>query len=380
MKIAIRNVSLGMDRFSGLYLWAAFIIIFGVLRPSLFLTSATVHSVASQQAVAAMLALAILMPLASGAYDLSIGANINLAAVLVSIMQVSWHVNMVLAIVLTVLVGVVIGLINGFIVVKLHVSSFIATLGMATVIAAVQTIVTNNLEPNPVISKTWSNLTQYTVGGFQIIFVYLIVLALIMWWVLDHMPIGRFTYAVGSNAEAARLSGVRVGKYAWISLVVSGGLCSFAGVCYASFSGPSLTFGEALLLPAYAAAFLGCTQIKPGRFNVWGTMIAVYVLATGVIGIEYLTNVQWLNDMFNGVALILAVSFAVWRQRSDARHTAARDDAGSMPLSEEEELSMPGAPPIGTGDVPGSSSAAGGDMDRPSPAPGHDIAPAARRT
>jgi ribose transport system permease protein len=378
MKIASRNVSLGMDRFSGLYIWAVFIILFGVLKPSLFLTVSTVHSVASEQAVAAMLALAILMPLASGAYDLSIGSNVNLAAVLVSVMQVSWHVGMALSIVLTVLVGIVIGLINGFIVVKLHISSFIATLGMATVIAAVQIIVTNNLEPNPVISKTWSNLTQFTVGGFQIIFVYLIVLALIMWWVLDHMPIGRFTYAVGSNAEAARLSGVRVGKYTWISLVVSGGLCSFAGVCYASFSGPSLTFGESLLLPAYAAAFLGCTQIKPGRFNVWGSMIAVYVLATGVVGIEYLTSVQWLNDMFNGVALILAVSFAVWRQRSDARHTAAGDDAGSIgiPLSEEGELSTPGAGPTGTGDVSGDA----GDVDQPPLPPGHGVAPSAPRT
>lgn len=322
-----KKINFGIDRFSGLYIWALFIVVFGLLKPAVFLTSDTLHSVASQQAVAAILALAILMPLASGAYDLSIGANINLAAVLVSVMQVRWHMGMAESIVLTILAGVAIGLVNGLIVVCFHVSSFIATLGMATVITAVQTIVTSNLEPQPVISNTWSDLTQYNVFGFQIVFLYLIVLALVMWWILDHMPIGRFVYAVGSNPEAARLSGVRIGKYQWISLTVSGGLCGFAGVCYASLNGPSLTFGPGLLLPAYAAAFLGSTQIKPGRFNVWGSMIAVYVLATGVVGIQYLTSVQWLNDMFNGVALILAVSFAVWRQRANSRKAAPREEA-----------------------------------------------------
>jgi ribose transport system permease protein len=330
-----RRLNFGFDRFSGLYIWATFIIVFSFLKPSVFPTSDTLHSVASQQAVSAILALAILMPLASGAYDLSIGANINLAAVLVSVMQVRWHMGMAEAIILTVLAGIAIGLVNGFIVVRLHVSSFIATLGMATVITAVQTIVTNNLEPTPVISTTWNNLTQHTVFGFQIVFVYLIVLALVMWWVLDHMPVGRFIYAVGSNPEAARLSGVRVGRYQWISLTVSGGLCGFAGVCYASLNGPSLTFGPGLLLPAYAAAFLGSTQLKPGRFNVWGSMIAVYVLATGVVGIQYLTSVQWLNDMFNGIALILAVSFAVWRQRANARRGAPQEDVAAMATNED---------------------------------------------
>ena len=325
-----KTLNFGFDRFSGLYIWAMFIVVFGILSPSVFLTGDTLHSVASQQAIAAILALAILMPLASGAYDLSIGANINLAAVLVSVMQVRWHMGMAESIVFTIIAGVIIGLVNGLIVVKLHVSSFIATLGMATVLVAVQTIVTDNLEPMPVISETWSNLTQYTVFGFQIVFVYLIVLALIMWWVLDHMPVGRFIYAVGSNPEAARLSGVRVGRYQWISLTVSGGLCGFAGVCYASLNGPSLTFGPSLLLPAYAAAFLGSTQFRPGRFNVWGSMVAVYVLATGVVGIQYQTSVQWLNDMFNGVALILAVSFAVWRQRAAARRGAPQDDVAPV--------------------------------------------------
>jgi ribose transport system permease protein len=95
---------------------------------------------------------------------------------------------------------------------------------------------------------------------------------------------------------------------------LSGGISGVAGVLYSSQNGPSLTFGSALLLPAFAAAFLGSTQLFPGRFNVWGLFIAVFVLATGVQGLQFVTGVQWLSDMFNGIALLAAVGFAASRQ------------------------------------------------------------------
>ena len=310
------RVSFGFDRFSGFYLWALFIVVFGIWTPSLFLTGDTVRSVASDQAVVAMLGIALLIPLAAGAYDLSIGANINLAAVFVAILQTNDGWSMWPSIAVAVGVGALIGIVNGFIVVVLKVSSFIATLGMATVIGAFMTIVTKQSQPLPPTAPSWVSLTQHKVFGFQIVVLYLVVLALIVWWALEHTPAGRYVYAVGGNPEAARLSGVQVGKWTWLCLIASGVISAIAGVLYSSLSGPSLTFGGALLLPAFAAAFLGSTQLKPGRFNVWGTLIAVYVLATGVKGLQFVTSAQWLNDMFNGVALITAVAFAVWRQRS----------------------------------------------------------------
>src|SRR6202041_3965419 len=117
----------------------------------------------------------------------------------------------------------------------------------------------------------------------------------------------------------------------WVPLIISATLSGVAGVLYCSLSGPSLTFGSALLLPAYAAAFLGSTQLRPGRFNVWGTVLAVFVLATGVYGVQLITSAQWLNDMFNGVALIVAVSFAVWRQRRARAEPAPAQPAESAP-------------------------------------------------
>jgi ribose transport system permease protein len=100
-----------------------------------------------------------------------------------------------------------------------------------------------------------------------------------------------------------------------VALVLAGGLAGLAGVLFTSLAGPSLSFGSTLLLPAFAAAFLGSTQIQVARFNVWGTLIAIYALATGVEGFQLVSGEQWLSDMFNGVAVIGAVALAVNRQR-----------------------------------------------------------------
>jgi ribose transport system permease protein len=312
-------LNFGVDRLSGLYLGVLFIVTFGILKPHLFLTGATMHTIASQQAITAILGFAVVIPLAAGVFDLSIGAVMNLAAVVAVQLQANpanpHGVGMWVAIAAALGLGVLFGAVNGFLVVRLKVSSFIATLGSATVIAAIQEIITNQSTPIPPLSSAWRELTQRQVFGFQIVVIYVLVLAVILWWVLEKSPAGRFIYATGGNPEAARLTGVRVDRWVWLSFVASGTLSAVAGVLYASLVGATLNFGGALLLPAYAAAFLGSTQIKPGRFNVWGTLIAVYVLAIGVHGIQLMTTVTWLNDMFNGIALITAVAFAVWRQQ-----------------------------------------------------------------
>lgn len=339
-----RHLGFGFDRFSGLYLWAIFIVVFGLWKPDLFLSWDNVHSIASSQAIIAMLGIAVLVPLAAGVFDLSIGATANMTAVIVAQQQTQQHWGITGSIAVAVLIGAVIGAVNGFLVVVLKISSFIATLATTTIIGAFLAIYSHQTQPLPPTSTTWLNLTQKPVFGFQIIVLYLIVLALIFWWIMEHTPAGRFIYAVGGNPEAARLSGVRVGKWVWLSFLTSGIVSGIAGVFYSSLTGPSLTFGGSLLLPAYAAAFLGSTQIKPGRFNVWGSVLAVYVLATGVNGLTYVTSVQWLSDMFNGVALVAAVAFAVWRQGKAA--TRRRQGTETTVLETPEEAD---APAVGVG-------------------------------
>jgi ribose transport system permease protein len=340
----------GLERLSGLYLWALFIVVFGIWTPHLFLTMATVHQLASQQSLNGLVALAALMPLACGAYDLSIGANVNLSAVLVAVLQTQHNWSMTAAIVVAVVTGLIIGVVNALIVVGLQVNSFIGTLGSATIIGAVQTIVTGGNSPVPPISSAWNDLTQYQIFGFQVVFLYLIVIGVIIWWFLARTPAGRYIYATGSNPDAARLSGVSIGSWTSLTLILSGLLCGITGVLYASLIGPSVSFGDALLLPAFAAAFLGATQFQPGKFNVPGSLLAIFVLATGVLGLQLITSVQWLNDMFNGVALVGAVGFAGWRQRArrraapvDASDASDASDVAAVP-PDDPALPSPGGP------------------------------------
>jgi ribose transport system permease protein len=313
--VAASLFSASLERFSGIYLWLIFVVAFTFLDPGEFLTSSTLHSVASTQAVQAILALAILIPLVAGQFDLSAGATANLTGIVAIVAQNMWHWPLVAAVAFALTLGLVIGFVNGFVVVRLAVNSFIATLGMGSILAAFLVIATSAQQPQPVTSAAWNNLAQFSIGGFPVVVFEMLAIAVVVWWVLDWTPIGRRIYATGGNSEAARLSGIRTNRVAWATLTVSGGIAGVGGILFSSLYGPSLSFGPTLLLPAFAAAFLGSTQLQPGRFNVWGTLIAIYVLATGVQGFQLLSGQQWLGDMFNGVALIVAVALAVTKER-----------------------------------------------------------------
>jgi ribose transport system permease protein len=314
----MKGFSASLERFSGVYLWVLFIAVFGLWSPHVFFTIATAHLVASEQAVAGIIGLAVLIAMVCGEFDLSVGATANLAGITCVVAQVNWHWAAGPSIILAIVVGLAVGVANGIIVVRLGVSSFIATLGMGSIVDAFLTIVSKSQQPPAVFSSFFNGLTQHTVLGFQIIIIYLLVIAFIAWWVLAHTPVGRHMYATGGNREAARLSGIRVSRWSFLSLAGSGCLSAIGGVLYVSLTGPSLDFGTSLLLPAFAAVFLGSTQLLPGRFNVWGTLLAIYVLATGAEGLELVSGAQWISDMFNGVAVIAAVALAVSRQRRSA--------------------------------------------------------------
>ncbi len=335
--------SMTFDRFAGIYLWLTFVVVFGVWKPGLFLTMPTLHSVSSANAPTALLGLAVLVPLCAGAYDLSAGATMNFATVVAVLLQTDGHMSMVPAIVCSVGIGVLIGAINGLVVVRFKVNSFIATLGMSSVVLAFQVMIVGGTQPVPPSSPAWPELTTRTIFGFQIIVVYMLVIAVLVWWLLTRMTAGRYIYAVGGNAEAARLAGVPVGQHLYLSFALSGLISGVGGVFYGSLYGPSLTYGSALLLPAFAAAFLGSVLLR-GKFNVWGTVGAVYILATGIQGLQFVTSAQWLGDMFNGVVLVVAVAFAIWRQnvavkvRAQVKTEEIRQESGDR-LADAAQIS-----------------------------------------
>ena len=300
-----------LSRFTGLGLWLIFILIFALWIPDTFLTSATAKSIASDQAVTAIVAVGLLFTLAAGSYDLSIASNLGLSAVAAASLMVKSDVAPLLAVFLTLAMGAGIGALNGFVVAGIGVNSFIATLGMSSVLLAFTSLISNDQYIGP-LPQDFQQATQHQPLGIPIVLIYALVLAIIVWYALEHTPIGRRVYATGSNADAARLAGVRTGRYVFGTFVLTGLLASLAGILLAAKVGSvSNDAGPPYLLPAFAACFLGTTQIKLGRFNVWGTIVALYLLATGVKGLQLAGGEIWITDLFNGVALVGAVSLAV---------------------------------------------------------------------
>jgi len=313
---------LQLSRFSGLYVWAAFILIFAVWVPDTFLTAATAKSIAGDQAIATILSLGVLFTLACGEFDLSIAQNLGLSATVAGALMAKSGVSPVVAIVVTLVAGATIGAVNGGLVAVVGVNSFIATLGTTSVLLALTEIVSDNQFIGPV-PDSFRRIASGEALGVPSVTIYCLVLAALAWYVLEHTPVGRRIYATGGGADAARLAGVRTTRYVFCTFVASGVIASVAGVLVvAKIGSVSPDIGPPYLLPAFAACFLGITQLKPGRFNVWGTVLALYLLATGVKGLQLVGGQLWITDLFNGVALVGAVSLARYGEKRRVRRSA----------------------------------------------------------
>ena len=313
-----------------LYLYALIWIAFTAWVPETWTTWLTHRSVLNQQAVLMVVALGLLIPLSAGVFDLAIGATISASAVTVSWAIVKRGYSIPVGIGLALLVGLIIGLVNGFLVVKVKIDSFIATLGMSSVLTAFSIWLSKNqsiLGFPPGYKAIASELT----AGVTKTVLYAAVLAVILWFVLEHTATGRYLFAVGGGREAARLAGVQVDRYTWGALMGSAFLSAVGGILLASQYGSTQSqSGAPYLLPAFAAAFLGATQFKR-RFNVWGTVLAVIVLQSGVKGLQ-LAGVAdtWVESLFFGVALIVAVGFSSYRRKvhGGERRWWRREEAG----------------------------------------------------
>jgi ribose transport system permease protein len=301
---------IGMNRFSGLYVIALLMIVFSIWLPQTFPTFLTFRSIFDQHSVPAILAIALIIPIAAGVFDLSI-AGMLAVSVVVTASMVSQGVNPAIAVVLALVIGVGVGVVNGFVVVRLHVNSFIATLGMSSILAGIAFWITGGQPIVKNIDAAFLQMGRISLLGAPIALLYLIVIALVVWYVMSRTPAGRYLYATGGNEQAARLAGVRTNKVMFLSLVASALLASLAGVILMAKVGVgNYDVGASYLLPAFSAAFLGSTQIRPGRMNVLGTLVAVFLLAVGVKGLQLAGVPPFVENLFNGLALIIAVALA----------------------------------------------------------------------
>jgi ribose transport system permease protein len=312
---------LSFRNISAIYVFVVLFVVFSLWVPETFLNWGTWRAMISTESGTALLAVGLVIALSAGAFDLAIGATLGFGSILVAWLMVKHGLPVLPAILLSVFAGAMVGTLSGLLVVKVRIEPFIATLGVSSVLLAMISW-TSNSQQIIGLPNSFQNMGTNQIFGLTLPVYLMLAVALGAWYVLEWTPIGRRIYATGGNVEAARLAGVRTSAVIVGSFVACGAIAAFSGVLVSSSLGTGdPTIGPAYLLPAFSAAFLGSTQFRGGRFNVWGTVLAVYVLATGVKGLQLGGAPTWIPELFNGVALLLAVGLA--KQQGMAARAAA---------------------------------------------------------
>jgi ribose transport system permease protein len=280
-----------------------------------FPTVGNFQAVVGNQAVVAIVALAALIPIACNQWDLSVGATAGVSSIYVA-SAMSGGTPVLLAVLLGLGIGLVVGLFNAVVVTRFGVNGIIATLGTATLLAGVTQAKTGGVAivaniPNSVVSFGSGNWLGIPKAGWL-----LIVITLGVYYLLNHTPFGRYLYAVGANLDAARLVGLRSNRLIGWSFVAAGVLAGGAGALQvARAGGADPRVGEQFTLPALAAAFLSAAAIQPGRYNVWGTIVAIFFLAALNAGLNLAGSQDYITNFVNGAALIIGVGLAAYLGR-----------------------------------------------------------------
>lgn len=306
-----------LPRFGILLVFVLTIGLFTGLEPKLFFTTGNALAIIDSDATIVILALAVSLTLRLGDLDLSFGATMGTSGILLAYAGLSWHLNIWLCVVLACLFGSAVGAVNAFLVVGLQLSSFVATLGTMTIVEGIGYGISNE-----------NIITQLNQGYVDFITKKIVsvpfgvwigwVLALVFWLLYEKTRFGRLLLFVGGSREAARLLGLPTSRIRVISYIGSGIVYALAGIVLVGTVGaadPSVS--SQYLLPPLAAAFLGTTVIQLGRFNVVGTIIGAYFLSTISTGLALLGASTWVGDVFNGGALVVAITIARFLRRGN---------------------------------------------------------------
>ena len=282
---------------------------FSALRPGTFFTVANLSTVLNLQAVLTIVSIGLLLPLIVGELDLSVASNLGLGLILVTGLTSKQHLPVLLAVAAALVVCSLVVLVNGLLVAKVGINSLIVTLGMSTILGGGVSAYTQGAVFYEGIPGELIALGQGSTFGVPRPVLIAGLLAVLAWYLLTNTPLGRYMYATGGSRDASKLSGVPVLTYTVGAFIGAGFLAGVAGVVQAGILGSgNPTVGPPLLLPAFAAVFLGATTILPGSFNVWGTVLAVITLQVGTTGLALLGAPFWIEPIFTGVALIGAVA------------------------------------------------------------------------
>jgi ribose transport system permease protein len=299
------------------------VMVFSMLLPGRFSSAVNMRSIVANQIVVLIMALGVLFPLAMGEFDMSVGSVVGFSQVIVIGMMAKSGLPIPAAILIALAVSSIVGLVNGLVLTRLRAGSFIATLSTGSVITGLTYWYTGGQTIFAGVPERFTALGRSQFWGIPVPVFYALVLAVTIGVFFTFTRAGRRMYATGDNPRAAVLVGINVRRMTLLAFIISALMAGLAGVIIASQLGSGdPTLGPDLLLPAYAGPLLGATAFHPGRYNVPGTVVAIYLLASVAAGLEIYGVPSWSTYVFNGLALVIAVGLS--NAAADMRAARAR--------------------------------------------------------
>lgn len=294
---------------------ALLVILFTISGNGVFLTAGNMTNILNQVAILAIIAVAQTFVMVVGDFDLSVGTTATLSGASAAALMIA-GVPVPLAIILALAVGTLVGVINGILVAYLNLSAFVATLATMTTVGGFALIVTGGttLYGWP---EQFGFVGQARLNGMPFPVIYAIVIALIAWAILRFTTIGRRWYAIGGNAEVARLSGVSVRSTRFLAFVVAGFLSGLGGIVLVSRLGSAgSSSANDLMMFAVAAVFLGMTLLRSGQANIGGTIVGVAIIGVVQNGLNIIGVNTYIQQVLIGVIIIAAVLLSGLKQKN----------------------------------------------------------------
>ncbi len=315
------------DAMQRLLAFAGLIVIFAVfsIASPNFLQPANIIGILIATAVNGVLALGVTYVIITSGIDLSIGTVMTLSAVMTGVFITNWHLPVGIGVIAGVATGTLCGLANGFMISKMKLPPFIATLGMLNVAKGLSLVI-SGLKPiyfndTPIFNKiSMGSLFADILPSFAIPNMVLILfgLAIIASLILNKTVFGRYTFALGSNEEAARLSGVNVTRWKTAVYTLCGLFAGIAGVLMAArLNSAQPSLGQGYELDAIAAAVIGGTSLSGGEGTMLGTIIGAFIISTLTNGLRILSVPQEWQTVVTGLIVILAVYGDIIRRKSN---------------------------------------------------------------
>jgi ribose transport system permease protein len=288
----------------------AIIIAFSIMSSN-FLVGSNLQDILRQSALPLIVAVGLTIPLIMGDFDLSIAAVAGFATTVVSVLVARDGMSLIVGIVVILLAGLAVGFFNGVMVSAIGLSALVVTIAVGSVLNGLEFAIAGSNQISSGYPEGFVSFARSNIGPIPTLFVLAAVVAVVVWFLLERTATGRNIRAIGGNIDAVRVAGINVNRTRIIGFMLCSGLAALAGILYAGQQSVAYPLtGLNVLLPSFAAVFIGAAAFKLGEFNIPGTVIGILIASIINNGLLLIDVASWAVYIFQGVILLVALLFA----------------------------------------------------------------------